>query len=172
MNLKFTAVTPDDLDIVTEYETASYHPEEAASREQLARRIHYAAESGPELFTVARDMDQNGKVVGFLCTTLTTADLVTDESMSRHEPNGRTVCLHSVCVSPDYRNQGIATKLLENWIEQLKQANQQAKKYDRVVLMSRPNLLGLYGGVGFKEVGVSKVVHGPEPWHDCVLELQ
>jgi predicted GNAT family N-acyltransferase len=118
------------------------------------------------LFTVARNSDNND-IVGFVCTTLTTADLVTDESMSTHEPNGKTVCLHSVCVSPDYRKQGIATRLMTTWIEQLRQL----KKYNRIALMSRPQLVDLYSSVGFKNVGVSEVVHGPEPWIDMVLKL-
>lgn len=172
MKLTYTPATLGDLDIVNAYEQISYHPDEAASREQLERRIGYASESGPELFTVARDIE-NDKVVGFLCSTLTTADLVTDESMSVHELDGKTICLHSVCVSPDYRKQGIATKLMTTWIEQLKQVNakEHEKKYKRIAIMSRPNLLGLYESVGFKNIGVSKVVHGPEPWIDCILEL-
>lgn len=171
MELIYTPATLADLDIVNEYEQISYHPDEAASREQLERRIGYASVSGPELFTVARDSETH-KVVGFLCSTLTTADLVTDESMSVHEPHGKTICLHSVCVSPDYRKQGIATKLMTSWIEQLKQVNkQQGDKYKRIAIMSRPNLLGLYESVGFKNIGVSEVVHGPEPWIDCVLDF-
>lgn len=164
--------TLDDLDVVSMYEEQSYHPDEAASREQLQRRIQYAAQSGPELFTVARN-NENNEVVGFLCTTLTTADLVTDESMSVHEHDGKTVCLHSVCVSPDYRKQGIATRLMKTWIEQLKEINakQETKKYNRIALMSRPRLVSLYESVGFKKVGVSEVVHGPEPWIDMILEL-
>lgn len=174
MKLIYTPATLADLDIINEYEQSSYHPDEAASREQLERRIKYASESGSELFTVARNVEDNDQqqVVGFLCTTLTSADLVTDESMSVHEPQGRTVCLHSVCVSPNHRHQGIATKLMSKWIEQLKQVNATlGKKYDRVALLSRPQLVGLYESVGFKNIGVSKVVHGPEPWIDCILEL-
>ncbi|KAL9550624.1 hypothetical protein MBANPS3_004645 [Mucor bainieri] len=156
MKLTYTPATLDDLDIIHEYESVSYHPDEAASREQLERRINYASASGPELFTVCRHLDQGqDKVVAFLCTTLTKGDLVTDESMSVHDPEGKTICLHSVCVSPDYRKQGIATKLMLKWIEQLKQIN----------ATQTPK------NVGFKNVGLSEVVHGPEPWIDCILEL-
>lgn len=176
MKLVYIPATLADLDIISEMEQMSYHPDEAASREQLERRIGYASQSGPELFTVARNIEDNKEeVVAFLCTTLTRADLVTDESMGVHEPTGKTICLHSVCVSPNYRKQGIATKLLTKWIEQIKQINAQQqednKKYTRIALMSRPKLIGLYESVGFKNVGVSKVVHGPEPWIDCILEL-
>ncbi|KAG1448079.1 hypothetical protein G6F56_009050 [Rhizopus delemar] len=168
MKLTYTPATLADLDIVSKYEEESYHPDEAASKEQLRTRIGYASHSGPELFMVARDSD---KIAGFLCSTLTHSDLVTDESMSAHEPEGRTICLHSVCVAPDMRKRGIATDLLKNWIAQLKEINTQKKKYDRIAIMSRPSLMSFYENVGFVNKGQSKVVHGPEPWIDCVLEL-
>jgi arylalkylamine N-acetyltransferase len=175
MKLIYTPATLADLDIISEYEQMSYHPDEAASRDQLERRIGYASQSGPELFTVARNIEDD-QVVAFLCTTLTNSDLVTDESMSVHEAQGKTICLHSVCVSPNYRKQGIATKLLTKWIEQLKQINalqevSSKKKYTRIALLSRPKLTGLYESVGFKNIGTSNVVHGPEPWIDCILDL-
>ncbi|KAI8645824.1 acyl-CoA N-acyltransferase [Parasitella parasitica] len=173
MKLAYNPATLGDLNIIHEYEQASYHPDEAASKEQLERRIKYASESGPELFTVCRNLTENEQVIAFLCTTLTRGDLVTDESMSKHDPLGKTICLHSVCVSPNHRKQGIATKLMLKWIEQLKQVNaaNTSKKYNRIALLSRPNLVGLYESVGFKKIGVSEVVHGPEPWIDCILEL-
>ncbi|KAI7901959.1 acyl-CoA N-acyltransferase [Cokeromyces recurvatus] len=177
MKIINTPATLDDLDIIHQYEEASYHPDEAASRKQLENRIIYASKSGPELFTVARDMDSDDqKVIAFLCTTLTNADLVTDESMSVHEPNGKTICLHSVCVSPDYRHKGIGTKLLSTWIKELKDINKangngQGKKYNRIALLSRPKLVSFYENVGFKKIGTSEVVHGPEPWIDCILDL-
>jgi arylalkylamine N-acetyltransferase len=59
MKLIYTPATLADLDIINEYEQISYHPDEAASREQLERRIGYASESGPELFTVARNVEND-----------------------------------------------------------------------------------------------------------------
>ncbi|ORE06432.1 acyl-CoA N-acyltransferase [Rhizopus microsporus var. microsporus] len=172
MKLVHTPATLADLDTVSDYETRSYHPDEAASREQLKARIGYASQSGPELFMVSRNAD-NDQVVGFLCSTLTTADLVTEESMSTHEPEGKTICLHSVCVAPHARKQGIATELLKAWIQRLKQVNEtnSFKKYNRIAILSRPGLVAFYENVGFRKLGVSKVVHGPEPWIDCILEL-
>ncbi|KAI9487188.1 MAG: acyl-CoA N-acyltransferase [Benjaminiella poitrasii] len=174
MKLIYTPATLDDLDIIHQYEKVSYHPDEAASKEQLEKRIIYASESGPELFTVARNKNDQ-QVVAFLCTTLSNADFVIEESMSVHEPTGKTICLHSVCVSPDHRQQGIARKLLSKWIEQLRYINsvnnRHGKKYNRIALLSRPMLVGLYERVGFKKIGISKVVHGPDPWIDCILDL-
>ncbi|KAI8973463.1 hypothetical protein BDF20DRAFT_823712 [Mycotypha africana] len=120
----------------------------------------------------------NDEIVGFVCTSLTTSDLVTDESMSVHEPTGKTICLHSVCTSPDHREKGIATQLLRQWIDRIKIVNEEfrkehdgEKKYNRIAMISRPALLGLYGRVGFKELGISPIIHGPDPWIDAVLDL-
>ncbi|KAI8079982.1 acyl-CoA N-acyltransferase [Halteromyces radiatus] len=177
-SLTFSAATLDDLDILIDLETRSYAPDEAASPENLKRRILAAQQTNhPELlFMVARrqenpeeqkDVTTSLTIVGFICCTVATSDLVTEESMSDNQPEGQTVCLHSVCVSPDTRHQGIATALLTRWVG----LHRQIRAYKRLALLSRPHLVALYSSVGFKEIGISKVVHGPEPWVDCVLDL-
>jgi ribosomal protein S18 acetylase RimI-like enzyme len=159
------------LPVITALETASYHPDEAASPEQLRNRLGYASDSGKELFYVARET-VNNEVVGFVCSTLSSSPVLTDESMSQHEPNGKTICLHSVCVSPKTRKQGVATRLLEDWIKTLRDINTHGtKKYDRIALISRADLIKLYGSVGFVELGKSPIVHGPDPWFDMTLDL-
>ncbi|KAI8997343.1 acyl-CoA N-acyltransferase [Pilobolus umbonatus] len=170
MRLAYRPATLADLDVVYQYEKESYHPDEAASRQQLERRINYSAESDPFLFTVAIDTDKN-KIVAFLCNTLTNEDLVTEESMKHHDYAGSTICLHSVCVAPDRRHEGIATKLMMHWVDQIKKNKAGGKQYKRITLLSRPSLVGFYESVGFKSIGISKVVHGPEPWVDCILDL-
>ncbi|KAL1926171.1 hypothetical protein VTP01DRAFT_6036 [Rhizomucor pusillus] len=167
LDLVYAPATLNDLDVVHQLEESSYHPDEAASREQLANRIKYAETTDPNLFLIARRAD-TGEIAGFVCTTLTTAPLVTDESMKTHEPEGKTVCLHSVCVAPSARRQGVATAMLRYWIQLLQDSN----RYSRIALLSRPNLLPLYGSVGFKDLGVSEVVHGPDPWYDAVLDFR
>ncbi|KAI9257916.1 acyl-CoA N-acyltransferase [Sporodiniella umbellata] len=168
MELTYTPATLDHLKIISQYEQESYHPDEAASEQKFRDRIGYAAQSGPELFLVAQI---SGQVAGFVCSTLSHEELVTDESMESHEHGGRTVCLHSVCVSPSLRHKGIATQLLKHWISLLRKVNREQRKYNRISLLSRPTLLKLYENVGFVNLGKSKVVHGPEPWFDCILEL-
>ncbi|KAI8879805.1 acyl-CoA N-acyltransferase [Backusella circina FSU 941] len=171
MELKYGVATLDDLPVITALEAESYHPDEAASPEQLKNRLGYASESGKELFYVAREAVSN-EVVAFVCNTLSSSPLLTDESMSQHEVNGKTICLHSVCVSLKARKQGVATRLLEDWIKTLRDINAKGtKKYDRIALISRLNLIKLYGSVGFVELGKSHIVHGPDPWYDMVLEL-
>ncbi|KAF7728448.1 hypothetical protein EC973_006128 [Apophysomyces ossiformis] len=162
--LEFAPVSLEDLDIIAALEAISFHPDEAASKEQLAKRIGYATQEDDALMAVAR---YHGQLVGYIATTLTNASLVTDESMSSHEPGGQTVCLHGVCIAPEYRGRGWAVALMRYWIQQLKRKN----KYKRIALLSRPQLTGLYETVGFRTLGKSQVVHGPEPWYDCILDL-
>ncbi|KAI8149319.1 acyl-CoA N-acyltransferase [Fennellomyces sp. T-0311] len=164
MSLTFAPATLADLDAIADNEARSYHPDEAASRNQMENRIKYASECDPNLFLVAW---QGTTLAGFVCTTLSTAPLITDESMKTHEPNGKTVCLHSVCTNPDVRRQRVATRLMTHWIQLLRDS----KKYDRIALISRSSLIGLYESVGFKYIGKSDVVHGPDPWYDCVIDF-
>jgi hypothetical protein len=49
-------------------------------------------------------------VVGFCCGTLSSAPSLTHESMATHEPDGTTLCIHSVCVGEGERRKGVATR--------------------------------------------------------------
>lgn len=167
MCLIFEPATFNDLDHVAALEAASYHPDEAASREQLKNRIQYAQDTIPDLFLVARSSSDNNSIAGFACSTVSKASLVTEESMKTHDPDGTTVCLHSVCVAPHRRRQGVAKELLRQWIQRLRQT----ARFQRIALLSRPHLIPLYESVGFKTLGKSSVVHGPDPWYDAVLDL-
>ncbi|KAI7875143.1 acyl-CoA N-acyltransferase [Lichtheimia hyalospora FSU 10163] len=166
IDLIYEPAKVDDVDVITALETESYHPDEAASREQLVNRIQYALTTDANLFMVAR-RSSDRELVGFVCTTLSKDSLVTDESMKTHDPQGKTVCLHSVCVSPNARRQKIASRLMKHWIEVIRNEN----RYQRIALLSRHNLIPLYESVGFKTLGKSLVVHGPDPWYDAVIDF-
>lgn len=84
--------------------------------------------------------------------------------MSTHDPNGTSVCIHSVCVAPTYRRRGVATRLLKEYLSRLQKA--QSSKYDRVLLIAHEDLRSLYEGAGFEWVGPSAVVHGTRPWFE------
>ena len=71
-------------------EIASYPADEAATKEKLQMRMRDAG----DFFRAAYSED--GIPCGFICGTLTTATKLTDESMSSHEPEGATLCIHSV----------------------------------------------------------------------------
>ena len=79
----------EDLPALLALETASYPPDEAATREKLAMRIEDAA----DVFMVAM-RPADSAIVGFVCGTCTAAAGLTHESMSTHDPEGQLLCVH------------------------------------------------------------------------------
>ncbi|XP_035673932.1 uncharacterized N-acetyltransferase C9.02c-like [Branchiostoma floridae] len=142
-------------------EYAGYPADEAASLDTLQAR--HTAES--RLFI---GYFENEKLLGFVCATSTDADRLTEESMHTHIPHGETICIHSVCVDQGVQRQGIATKLLKEFVHKVKGSFPEAK---RICLLCHEYLIPLYTKAGFVLVGLSEVVHGKEPWYDCVMEL-
>ena len=111
---------------------------------------------------------EEGEVLrGFVCGTLTTASKLTDESMSTHEPDGTTLCIHSVVVDATYRRQGLATWMLLEYVERVREAGVAT----RILLICKEYLLGFYQGCGFTNLGPSDVVHGADPWILMGLDL-
>lgn len=86
--------------------------------------------------------------------------------MSLHEPSGTSVCIHAVCVTPEYRRRGIALGLLQEYITSLERARQQGAHLERVLLITHDDMRSLYEQAGFEWLGQSKVVHGPRPWFE------
>lgn len=81
-----------------------------------------------EFFLVAIKQ-QNGTdaVVGFVCGTLLAGEELSHESMSRHDPCGSTLCIHSVCVEASQRRQGIAGKMLQAYLSMVPQVSPEVK---------------------------------------------
>jgi predicted GNAT family N-acyltransferase len=95
------------------------------------------------------------RVVGFVCGTRSNATHVTQESMGSHEPDGSLLVIHSVCVAPDLRRLGVATRLLAAYLRFAAERPQ----LTQVRLICKEHLKSLYSRVGFKLLGLSSVVH-------------
>nr|CAG8548990.1 4236_t:CDS:2 [Entrophospora candida] len=114
------------------------------------------------------------RMIGFVVSTLTRSKKLTEESMSTHESDGKTICIHSVCIDKNYQRLGIATSLLKEYIERilLLNNNDDVKKlHEKICLIAHKELIPLYEKVGFKLIGESEVVHGNEKWFDLEYEL-
>jgi ribosomal protein S18 acetylase RimI-like enzyme len=148
-----------DLKGAFELETMCYPVEEACSWENMQYRYRVA----PHLFLGAF-MEQ--QIVGLIMATGSMDESITHSSMSRHDSEGKTVCIHSVCVHPNYRRQSIATKLLTEYLKQIK-----SQGMERVSLICHDDLIPLYERVGFVLCGISPIVHGPDPWFEMNLIL-
>ncbi|KAL1914717.1 uncharacterized protein VTP21DRAFT_7975 [Calcarisporiella thermophila] len=173
--LQFRLISAEDIEAAFRLESQGYPKEEAASLAQLQFRYKAAGDlflgaylthaSLQYLPPSQRNEFRDAQLVGYTVATRTSSPTLTHSSMSEHEPQGRTVCIHSVCVDPRLRRMGIAKRCLLEFIRNCKDA-------DRVSLISHRELLGLYEAVGFKCIGESSVVHGPEKWYECVLEVR
>ncbi|CAG8475442.1 6811_t:CDS:2 [Ambispora leptoticha] len=151
-----------------ELETQGYPPDEAASLEKLLFRKKVAPELFWGAYLPANPDNSQQKMIGFVVATLTTAPVLTEASMDwHHEPDGQTVCIHSVCVDNSFRRRGVASSLLQRFIEHCRKLG-----YARIALISHEYLLKLYQKNGFVFKGESKIQHGSEKWFDLVLELK
>lgn len=64
-------------------------------------------------------------LVGYTCATLTSSGNLTHDSMARHDPDGTTLCIHSVCVDQNHRRRGIAKRMLQAYVVFVQQTSPQ-----------------------------------------------
>ena len=105
---------------LTALEKVCFPPNEACTSEQLRQRIEKASEN----FFVACDQ-VNPKLAGFLCGICSDEPRFRDEffmDAALHEPAGKTVYLLGLNVSPEYRHHGLATALMDRYIERERRA--------------------------------------------------
>ncbi|KAL1605816.1 hypothetical protein SLS59_002935 [Nothophoma quercina] len=130
----------------------------------------------------SRDSDRKRILLGQIISTKSSSNLVTDDSMDYpkdfltnyqltpsigHNEDGETVCLHSLCVHPDFASQGLGQVLLKSYVQRIKDSGV-AK---RIALLCRERLIGFYEKAGFKKVGPSKCQYGGGNWYDMVIEF-
>ncbi|KAF7303767.1 hypothetical protein MIND_00606300 [Mycena indigotica] len=154
----FRPVPAEQLESALEIELKGFPPDEAATLESFSLRQRVA----PDLFLGAY-MDE--RLVAYVCATLSSQLTLTHASMSTHEPTGRSVCIHSVCVDPAFQRQGIGLRLLCEYISRLQ------APYERVLLITHEPLRLFYEKAGFQWLGPSQVVHGPLPWFEMRIDL-
>ena len=146
-------------------ENLAYPADEAGSYAAFAYRQSVA----PSLFLGAFDQSTNNekRLIGFICSTLSRSESLTHESMTVHDPEGKTICIHSVCVDPGHQRQKIGSALLKEYIKRWMDG-----PYDGISLIAHEELIKFYAAVGFKLIGESEVVHGSKPWFEMRHSLQ
>ena len=155
----FKRVPLSSLDAAFAIEEASYPEDEAATREKLKLRIE---EAGGYFWGVS---GEGGELQGFMCGTLTKGDALTEESMSVHEPDGTTLCIHSVVVREADRWRGLGGAMLKAYVAQVAGHS----PVTSILLMCKKPLIEFYSAAGFELLGQSPVVHGADPWFDMKL---
>jgi len=152
----------DDLNQCFDIETTAYAGDEAASKEKIALRIN----TYPQGFIVKQ---LEGKVVGFINSGACHIVELSDEdfkSLVGHDETGKHIVIMSVVVHPNYQHQGIATELMQAFIQQMKNLN----KHD-IYLICQTGLIQMYANSGFEYIGKSESDHGGLAWHEMILTL-
>lgn len=142
-----------------------------------------------ETLEVSRPVETNRKngdvavLLAHIVATRSTGDVVTDQAMdypkdwntsrpsaspSGHQDSGRTICLHSLAVSPGFQDRGIGRTLLNAYLQQMNSAG----IADKIALIAHDHVSGYYEGLGFTNKGASKAEFGGGGWTDMVMELK
>lgn len=130
----------------------------------------------------SHDADRKRVMLAHIIATKSKTHVVTDDTMDYpkdfrtkyqldpsvgHTEDGDTVCIHSLCVHPDYAKKGLGQILLKSYTQRIKDAGI-AK---RIALICRDHLVSFYEKAGFKKIGPSKCQYGGGNWVDMVLDF-
>ena len=161
--LFYRPATGDDLTVIAEIESNSYPPDEAASPENLRYRVENAGDYFLVGCSAGSGPGGADEIVSYVCGTLIKGETLTHESMSTHDADGDTLCIHSEVTEGGHRRKQIGTKTLKAYMRWITTATPQV---ERVLLLCKRNLIGFYEGAGWKMVGESDVVHGKDQWYE------
>ncbi|KAL9183847.1 hypothetical protein ACHAXT_004703 [Thalassiosira profunda] len=193
----FRAVQPTDIPRCHQIEAASYPEDEAASKATLQYRQHHAAvffrcaflvgggpnpatgsPGGATLTGTSSSISYQGQsvnpaatlrgtIIGFVCATRCKA--LTAEAMKVHDPSGKILAIHSVVVEERYRNCGVASAMLQDYVSAMERLNSKGSlkvKMGKIVLIAKKHMLAFYVRNGFMATKISPVVHGKEQWFE------
>lgn len=129
------------------------------------------------------DPSREEVLLAHIVATKSTSKTVTDEDMALppkwqsdphadphlgHKEEGRTICLHSLAVLPEYQNQGLGRTLVLSYLQRI----QSAGVADRIALLTYDRLVPFYERLGFEYRGKSKAQYGGGGWNDMVLDIK
>ena len=123
--------------------------------------------------------ERKAVLLGHIVSTKTTNPTVTDDDMNfpssdapdpklGHKEEGRTVCIHSLAVLPEYQKRGLGKTLMMAYIQRM-EAHGVA---DRLALIAHEELIPYYEGLGFENKGKSEAQFGGGGWFALVRELR
>jgi ribosomal protein S18 acetylase RimI-like enzyme len=162
-NTVLRQVMPADLDRCFAIESVAYEGDEAATREKIATRIA----TWPQGFIVA---EVDGMVAGFINSGAAWKVEMADEDFKEligHDPDGPHVVIMSVVVHPDYQGQGLAKRLMSEFIERMRTMQKAS-----INLMCKERHIALYASLGFAYLKASASDHGGMAWHEMALDLE
>ena len=162
-NTNIRTVNKQDLDRCFEIESVSYSGDEAATKDKILKRIT----TFPEGFIV---LENDREIIGFINSGACDQVELSDEEFKElvgHDSEGKHVVILSVVVHPAYQRKGLASKLMKNFIDRMK-----ALGKSDIYLICQTELIDMYAGYGFVDLGVSDSDHGGLSWNEMSLFLQ
>ena len=156
-------VRSNDLQICSAIEMECYPPAEAASSENVNKRI----EMFPEGFLV---LELESQVIGFVNSGATNKDDISDEAFKAligHEPTGKNMVIFSVAIQPSFQGNGYSKLLLDSFIDRARQLDK-----SRILLLCKKNLVSFYERFAFQNCGQSSSRHGGARWTEMRLVLK
>ena len=161
---EFRDIRADEADQAVLIEQICFPPNEACSEKDMKERIAKA----PELFLVAVDKE-TGKIAGFLngLSTNETSfrdDFFTDAEL--YNPNGKNVMLLGLDVLPEYRGQGLAREIVNQYVRREKANNRQ-----RLILTCLQSKVEMYKKMGFQDNGIADSTWAGEEWHEMSRQI-
>ena len=117
-------------------------------------------------------------LLGHIIATKTTNEVIMDDDMNipttdppeshlGHKEEGRTLCIHSLAVLPEYQRRGLGKTLMKAYVHRMETHG----VADRVALLAHAELVPYYEALGFEKQGESKATFGGGGWFDMVREL-
>ncbi len=161
----FRTVKPEEAEAVAEIEQICFPPNEACTPERIKERIGVAS----DLFLVAIDRENDGKIAGFLNGIATDEYAFRDEFFTDaglHKDYGKNVMILGLDVLPEYRKQGLGRELVYNYCRR-----EQARGRKRLVLTCLQNKVKMYTKFGFIDRGEADSTWGGEKWHEMDITL-
>jgi predicted N-acetyltransferase YhbS len=118
-------------------------------------------------------------LLGHILATKTDSSTVTDNDMAvpapgeldpklGHKEHGRTICIHSLAVLPEYQHRGLGKTLVKAYLQRMEGQG----VADRVALIAHDHLTPFYEQFGFVNKGKSAAQFGGGGWYDMVRELE
>ena len=147
-NLQIRLADPGEADRLAEIEAICFPPAEAASHEEVVKRMG----AFPENFVVAVKDEQ---IVGFINGGTTDKPVLPDEfyhDITLHRKDGDIQTVFGLNVIPEYRHQGIAGELVEYFKELAKERGKKA-----LILTCKEHMIPFYESHGLKKLGVWQI---------------
>lgn len=160
MNIR--TATMSDLKRIAEVEAICFPAAEAATEQSFAERL----KTYPEHFWL---LEEDGKLISFINGMVTNEITIRDEMFedaTLHNEEGEWQAIFGVNTIPQYRRRGYAAKVMEHVIEEAKKQGRKG-----LILTCKEEKLHYYAKFGFKNLGLSKSVHGGAVWYDMILRL-